>query len=132
MPQQQQQLQQHALHQQQQSQSLNNILPWPGSAAAHAPDANFAQQQDMRPILLFDLNGTLTQHTAARRSTGKSVLRPGTHHLLRLLVSLWEALPVHGLLCLCHCLTCVSKPFRSERLIGRDEQCFVLFLTLMT
>ena len=43
--------------------------------------------QDTRPILLFDLNGTLTSHTAAKRSAGRSLMRPGIHHLRRLQVS---------------------------------------------
>ena len=38
-------------------------------------------------VLLFDLNGTLTSHTARRRSTGANKLRPGIEHLLRLKVS---------------------------------------------
>ena len=37
-----------------------------------------------RGLLLFDLNGTLTNHTAQRRSSGATTLRPGTHHLRRL------------------------------------------------
>ena len=41
---------------------------------------------DTRPILLFDLNGTLTSHTSQRRSAGRNKLRPGTHHLRRLQV----------------------------------------------
>ncbi|KAL3138341.1 hypothetical protein ABBQ32_006145 [Trebouxia sp. C0010 RCD-2024] len=43
-----------------------------------------ATGQDTRPILLFDLNGTLTSHTAAKRSAGRSLMRPGIHHLRRL------------------------------------------------
>ncbi|KAK9821027.1 hypothetical protein WJX74_003146 [Apatococcus lobatus] len=39
---------------------------------------------DLRPLLLFDLNGTLTAHTSARKSSGKSEMRPGLHHLRRL------------------------------------------------
>ena len=39
---------------------------------------------DAPPLLLFDLNGTLTSHTAARRSAGANRMRPGTHHLRRL------------------------------------------------
>lgn len=42
---------------------------------------------DGRIILLFDLNGTLTSHTAQRRSAGISRMRPGTHHLYRLKAS---------------------------------------------
>jgi hypothetical protein len=39
---------------------------------------------DTRPILLFDLNGTLTSHTAQRRSAGVNRMRPGLRHLMRL------------------------------------------------
>lgn len=42
---------------------------------------------DTRPILLFDLNGTLTSHTAQRKSAGINLMRPGIHHLMRLHVS---------------------------------------------
>ena len=45
-----------------------------------------ATAQDLRPILLFDLNGTLTSHTAARRSAGVNLMRPGVHHLTQLQV----------------------------------------------
>ena len=38
------------------------------------------------PVILFDLNGTLTSHTSARRNSGTSKLRPGLHHLHRLKV----------------------------------------------
>ncbi|KAL0018993.1 hypothetical protein WJX79_001369 [Trebouxia sp. C0005] len=51
------------------------------------PKAQFVDEDisaDSRPILLFDLNGTLTSHTAAKRSSGKSLMRPGIHHLRRL------------------------------------------------
>lgn len=41
---------------------------------------------DTRPILLFDLNGTLTSHTAQRRSAGLNLVRPGIHHLMQLQV----------------------------------------------
>ena len=41
---------------------------------------------DMRPILLFDLNGTLTTHTAQKRSAGVNLVRPGVHHLMQLQV----------------------------------------------
>ena len=65
----------------------NNIVPLPrGSKPATRQGASI-DESDPRPILLFDLNGTLTQHTAARRSSGTSLLRPGTHHLLRLMAS---------------------------------------------
>jgi hypothetical protein len=41
---------------------------------------------DAAPLLLFDLNGTLTSHTAVRRGAGCNRMRPGTHHLRRLQV----------------------------------------------
>ena len=41
---------------------------------------------DLRPLLLFDLNGTLTAHTSARKSSGKNEMRPGISHLRRLQV----------------------------------------------
>ena len=37
-------------------------------------------------VLLFDLNGTLTSHTAQRRSSGRNRLRPGTEDLMKLKV----------------------------------------------
>jgi len=37
-------------------------------------------------VLLFDLNGTLTTHTSIRKSSGRTVLRPGVHHLISLKV----------------------------------------------
>ena len=42
---------------------------------------------DPRPIVLFDLNGTLTSHTSKRRSAGSNKMRPGTPQLRRLQVS---------------------------------------------
>lgn len=85
-------------HQQQQHQS--NIVPFqrrpksshipeglPGSIPGRFLDDD-SSSQDTRPILLFDLNGTLTSHTAARHSSGKTLIRPGTHHLRRLQASL--------------------------------------------
>lgn len=68
-------------------QHANNVVPWPSTSADQALRQGF-DEDDPRPIILFDLNGTLTQHTAVRRSSGKSIMRPGTHHLLRLLVIL--------------------------------------------
>ena len=41
---------------------------------------------DPRPVVLFDLNGTLTSHTASRRSAGTNKMRPGTPLLRRLKV----------------------------------------------
>lgn len=57
----------------------------PGGITGHFVDEEMGQ--DTRPILLFDLNGTLTSHTAAKRSAGRSLMRPGIHHLRRLQVS---------------------------------------------
>ena len=57
----------------------------PGGVAGYFVDE--AAGQDTRPILLFDLNGTLTSHTAAKRSSGRSLMRPGIQHLRRLQVS---------------------------------------------
>ena len=37
-----------------------------------------------KPLILFNLNGTLTNHTSKRHSTGIIKLRPGLEHLLRL------------------------------------------------
>lgn len=42
---------------------------------------------DTRPIALFDLNGTLTSHTAIRCNVGVNKMRPGINHLMRLHVS---------------------------------------------
>lgn len=86
--------------------STSNIVPFPKQQAS--PDAAWAKAQpmsdkpqaaqrfldvqppgkaeDMRPILLFDLNGTLTSHTAQRRSAGVNLMRPGIHHLMQLQV----------------------------------------------
>lgn len=47
---------------------------------------------DAPPLLLFDLNGTLTSHTTARRSAGRNSMRPGTHHLRRLQARLAQTL----------------------------------------
>ncbi|DBA99939.1 TPA: hypothetical protein ACH3X1_013819 [Trebouxia sp. C0004] len=64
--------------------SSGPLLPdnQPGSIEAHFVDEDISA--DARPILLFDLNGTLTSHTAAKRSSGKSLMRPGIYHLRRL------------------------------------------------
>lgn len=66
--------------------SSRPLLPdnQPGSIEAQFVDEDISA--DSRPILLFDLNGTLTSHTAAKRSSGKSLMRPGIHHLRRLQV----------------------------------------------
>ena len=57
----------------------------PGGVAGYFVDEQVGQ--DTRPILLFDLNGTLTSHTAAKRGSGRSLMRPGIQHLRRLQVS---------------------------------------------
>ncbi len=49
-------------------------------------DVTAGPPEDTRPILLFDLNGTLTTHTAQRRSAGVNLVRPGVHHLMQLQV----------------------------------------------
>lgn len=78
------------------SSSLSNIVPFkrgrppsnpnmPGGVAGCFIDEDAGQ--DTRVILLFDLNGTLTSHTAAKRSSGRSLIRPGIQHLRRLQVS---------------------------------------------
>ena len=75
---------------------LSNVVPFrrvsspgnpnmPGGVAGYFVDEEAGQ--DTRPILLFDLNGTLTSHTAAKRSSGRSLMRPGIQHLRRLQVS---------------------------------------------
>ena len=61
----------------------------PGGVAGHFVDDD--DGQDTRPILLFDLNGTLTSHTFARRSAGRSLMRPGIPHLRRLQVGTLKA-----------------------------------------
>ncbi len=43
-----------------------------------------AEPADPRPILLFDLNGTLTAHTSVKKKSGERALRPGTKALLQL------------------------------------------------
>lgn len=60
-----------------------------GSTAASSHGQDDSQQPlvaDTRPIILFDLNGTLTKHTAARRSSGVNLVRPGIRHLRRVQV----------------------------------------------
>jgi hypothetical protein len=68
-----------------------NSKPWPANVSRDtvAPLCYLDVDQsgvatDPRPILLFDLNGTLTSHTAQRRSAGINRMRPGIHHLMRL------------------------------------------------
>ena len=62
---------------------------------------------DTRPIALFDLNGTLTSHTAKRRSAGVNKMRPGVHHLMRLHVS--HCPPFSRA-----CLQCCIKPWEAS------------------
>ena len=49
--------------------------PQPGSLPPRHIDATLGV--DPRPIVLFDLNGTLTCHTFVRQSSGKTSIRPG-------------------------------------------------------
>lgn len=73
----------------------SNIVPfrkgkgtgWPPADGPGVPYLDDGLPDDGRIILLFDLNGTLTSHTAQRHSAGVNRMRPGTHHLLRLKVS---------------------------------------------
>lgn len=58
-----------------------NALQYVGTASEVQPTPS----PDPRPILLFDLNGTLTSHTAERKTSGVTLARPGTPALLRLL-----------------------------------------------
>ncbi|BDA48138.1 probable bifunctional polynucleotide phosphatase/kinase at N-terminal half [Coccomyxa sp. Obi] len=77
----------------------SSVVPFPGSYGRSWPVNGaakaVAQQRfldvevprapnDTRPIALFDLNGTLTSHTARRQSAGINKIRPGVHHLMRL------------------------------------------------
>jgi hypothetical protein len=67
---------------------LHWCLPAPPRAFLQLPTFQFAgkgrQQLGSRPLLLFDINGVLMQHNW-NGSTHQHDLRPGTHHLLRLL-----------------------------------------------
>lgn len=65
--------------------------------------------QDSRPILLFDLNGTLTSHTAARRSAGINLMRPGIHHLMKLQVR-----SIHLVRACQYCMYCHGWPSHTE------------------
>lgn len=56
----------------------------PGRAALQKLDVNGVDKAKI--VILFDLNGTLTTHTAAKHSGGKSVVRPGIKELRRLQV----------------------------------------------
>ena len=91
-----------------QAQRWSNVVPFPakfrqkqtlvsgtpGSVPACFVDSD---SSDPRPVLLFDLNGTLTSHRAAKRGSGRSLMRPGIHHLRRLQVRLRR--PWHSI---CH------------------------------
>lgn len=80
--------------------AANHIVPfhgqWGGQRGPHAhgtdipTDYRDVDDADARPILLFDLNGTITSHTAKRRSSGINKPRPGVHHLRRLLVCVFS------------------------------------------
>ena len=67
--------------------AVSNVVPFrpakspPARGGLGGPD-----DPDPRPIVLFDLNGTLTSHTASRRSAGTNKMRPGTPDLRRLQV----------------------------------------------
>ena len=72
---------------------------WQGDASGSAVDTvrpplvpyDLQLPNDDRPVLLFDLNGTLTSHTAQRKSVGITKIRPGIQHLRRLTVC-WPCL----------------------------------------
>ena len=66
--------------------------PNPGSSPGGALFLDARDPPDAPPLLLFDLNGTLTSHTTARRSAGRNSMRPGTHHLRRLQARLAQSL----------------------------------------
>jgi hypothetical protein len=60
-----------------------------GGGGGGAPEMVIPQWDggdDQPPLLLFDLNGTLTSHTAARNSSGVTRLRPCIELLRRLQV----------------------------------------------
>jgi len=56
----------------------------PGSAPIPKVPYDLQARGNRLPILLFDLNGTITSHTSMRRSAGRNEMRPGIHHLRRL------------------------------------------------
>ena len=67
--------------------ALGNVVPFrPAGARPQRGGLGGPDDPDPRPIVLFDLNGTLTSHTAKRRSAGANKMRPGTPHLRRLQV----------------------------------------------
>ncbi|PNW86266.1 hypothetical protein CHLRE_02g079150v5 [Chlamydomonas reinhardtii] len=55
----------------------------PSSTVPYDTPAHPGITPDPRPVLLFDLNGTLTSHTSVRRASGTTRLRPGAGELLR-------------------------------------------------
>lgn len=71
----------------------SNIVPFQLQDKTFAPggiQGRYVDQDngsDPRPIILFDLNGTLTSLTATKYTTGRSLVRPGIDHLRRLQVS---------------------------------------------
>ena len=73
--------------------------------ARHGP-----KDPDSRPIVLFNLNGTLTSHISQPRSSGITTVRPGTHHLRRLQVKSPNSLSVNGLDFQSHPLPFPSPP----------------------
>ena len=113
----------------------SSIIPFPRNGAVpQLPQAPYRilddDTSDTRPIILFgsssfqarsnyvvvcaltlkscaDLNGTLTNHTTARRGSGKSTLRPGLHKLRRLQVQSFRERSV-----LHHCQCAVATFFQ--------------------
>jgi hypothetical protein len=76
--------------------ALGNVVPFrPAGAQPRRGGLGGPDDPDPRPIVLFDLNGTLTSHTAKRRSAGNNKMRPGTPNLRRLQVRpvIMSALP---------------------------------------
>lgn len=74
-------------------QAANNVVAAPHLTSNPHPhgsiipvDYRDGDGSDPRPILLFDLNGTITSHTVKRRSSGINKPRPGIPHLRRLQV----------------------------------------------
>ena len=67
--------------------AVSNVVPFrPAASPPKRGGLGGPDDPDPRPIVLFDLNGTLTSHTASRRSAGTNKMRPGTPHLRRLQV----------------------------------------------
>ena len=67
---------------------LLDALPPPNGdgVAAGGNAAASVTANALKPILMFDANGTLTSHTSMRRSAGVHRPRPGVYHLHRLKV----------------------------------------------